>query len=980
MYRPSLQARLVLATLVVAAVGTIAAVFGAGWWAHERALKAGEEALRQSVLMLDRSIDRAVDTLDILTNEVTYDLNHYQDGYFAAEDYLIELIATVDHVVLAEVVDPAGRVIAASAPGRIGEVRPDLPASVLPPTAPESEQTALVTIGLAEPSVQVAAATTEHLIAVNVASAGLTGTIYLEPAFFHEAINGATTWKNQTADLFAPDGIPMTRGSADWNRALRSLTHGGTIEPHSQFTPPSRTLRSDDWIIAHRWLPHLGVHVATAVPQATVLIGWHEDLVVAGLIGLVILIATGALARVTIRIDRRNAHAETQLKEMTERLNLAFEGSNDGVWDWNTRADQAYYSPRWCALLGYGPVEVDPRPQSWMDLLHPDDKEQVCAAIAAHLEGRSPVYSAVHRMRRKEGGWIWVESRGKALRAADGRAYRMVGTMTDIEEKKRQEMALLAARDDAEAANRSKSEFLAVMSHEIRTPMSGVLGMAQVLLSTALTTKQRRFAELIRSSGESLLAILNDILDFSKLEAGHLKLEALDFVLNEELDAVIRLMDAPARAKGIALHVDDRTDGRVALKGDPTRIRQILMNLISNAIKFTEEGSVTLRCRIQQRADGCEVNFEIIDTGIGMTEEVRRSLFQKFTQGDTSIARRYGGTGLGLAICHQLTTLMNGTIRVESQPGVGSRFCVALRLPKAGAIPRSVLDPLPATTRPALSRLRVLAAEDNAVNRVLLQELLGPHVAQLDIVGDGEAAIAAAGRQPYDVVLMDVRLPGIDGVAACQAIRALGGPCSTLPIIALTANAMSEQHAGYLAAGMSACLSKPIDTDRLYAILAEIAGEADQTARLDRTMAIDPPAATAPVVPVEQPEDDHPLISEAGLDQLVTIIGGESVAGLLHQLIRQLSESLRQAEEATDQPGAMSAIAHTLAGAAGNCQAVRVSKRARALENAISAGDPIAEPLAAMRQAVEATVPVLEAKIERLFAEAIEPTPRVAAQ
>lgn len=988
MYRPSLLARLVLAALAVAAVGTVAAVVGAGWWAHERALKAGEEALRQSVLLLDRSIDRAVGSLDVLTTELVHDLHHHGDRDFAAGAYLADQIAGLDHVVLAEIVDPSGRVVAASDGRRVGLRRRDLPAAAAA-AAGAADQPAQITITLPDVATDPAdpLSARGRLIAVNIAAAGHIGTIYLEPAFFSEAIASATAWKNQAADLLTPEGTPMTRGRAAWNAPLAALAAAGTSEPGSLFAPPSRTLRHSDWIVAHRWLPDLGIHVATAVPKATVLTGWHEDLRVAVTIGLVLLLAIGGLALVMIRVDRSHARTQAQLREVTERLNLAFEGSNDGVWDWNTSADRAYYSPRWCALLGYDPDEIAPRPQSWMDLLHPDDRESVCSAIEAHLAGRTPVYSAVHRMRRRDGDWLWVESRGKAIRAADGRAYRMVGTMTDIEEKKRQELALLAARDEAEAANRSKSEFLAVMSHEIRTPMSGILGMTRVLLGTALTTKQRRFAELIRTSGESLLAILNDILDFSKLEGGHLKLEALDFMLNDEIDAVVRLMETPARAKGIALHVDDRTGGRVALKGDPTRIRQILMNLISNAIKFTDEGSVTLRCRVQPRADCCEVNFEVIDTGIGMTEEVRRNLFQKFTQGDTSIARRYGGTGLGLAICHQLTTLMNGTIKVESQPGVGSRFCVALRLPKADSMPRPATEPLPAPSRPALVHLRVLAAEDNEVNQVLLQELLGPHVAVLDIVGDGEAAIAAARRAQYDVVLMDVRLPGMDGVTACRAIRRLGGEWARRPIIALTANAMTEQHAGYLAAGMTACLSKPIDIDRLYTILAEIAAGAVPQAGLDQAMPKTPTPLRAAPAPARRadrdataPDDDAPLLSEAGIDQLVAIIGSESMAGLLRQLARQLNESLRQAEDAVDQPAALAAIAHTLAGAAGNCQAVRVSRRARALENAINAGEPIETVVAALREAIEATLPAVADRIARLTEETTHPAPRVAAQ
>ncbi|MGF1627574.1 MAG: ATP-binding protein [Alphaproteobacteria bacterium] len=985
--RLSTQARIALTTLAVAAAVTFAAVLGAGWWAQERALKAGEEALRHSVLLLDRSVDRAMNSLNFLTNELIYDLQHYGDGDTDADGYLAVQVATAQHVVLAEIVDSTGLVVAASDDARLGRLRRDLLDAVpsVPTLAAHAGQ---VTIGLATPSGEAddPLGDATDLIAVNIAAAGLTGTLYLEPAFFDEAIAGTTTWKNQTADLFQADGTPMTRGRLAWNRALRDLTHGDSVGLQNQYAPPSQTLRSNNWLIAHRWLPDLGIHVATAVPKSTVLIGWQNDLLVAGSIGLATLLVLGVLTLSTMHIDRRNSANEAALKGVTERLNLAFEGSNDGVWDWDTNADVAYYSPRWCSLLGYGSQDIAPKPQSWMDLLHPEDKQAVCSAIQQHLDGTTPVYSAVHRMQRKGGGWLWVESRGKALRAPDGHAYRMVGTMTDIEEKKRQEIALLAARDEAEAANRSKSEFLAVMSHEIRTPMTGVLGMAQVLLTTALTTKQRRFADLIKSSGESLLAILNDILDFSKLEAGHLKLETLDFLLNDEIDAVMRLMELPAQAKRVSLHLDDRTDGRVALRGDPTRIRQILMNLIGNAIKFTEDGSVTLRCRVHPRAAGrWEVNFEVIDTGIGMTEEVRRSLFQKFNQGDASIARRYGGTGLGLAICHQLTTLMDGTIKVESQANVGSRFCVSINLPKANATPRAAIDQLPASKRPDLADLRVLAAEDNAINQILLHELLAPYVAVLDIVDDGEAAIDAATRGDYDVVLMDVRLPGIDGVAASREIRGLGGVWTTRPIIALTANAMSEQHAAYIEAGMTACLSKPIDCERLYATLSGIAAGSQSHATLeDAKMADGSFVATPHRTPTpdhaREADEEFPLLSQDGLGQLVAIIGGESVAGLLQQLAQQLEESMRQLDEAAGQPTLLSAIAHTLAGAAGNCQAVRASKAARALEHAISCGESPADPISALRRAVTDTLPAIAATIDQLHADATPATRRYAAQ
>lgn len=971
----SLQSRLALATLALAALATFAAVAGAGWWAHERALRAGEEALKQSVLMLDRSVERSLADLQHRAIEIAQE--YRQVGNPAAGTVRPPLQATrLDRVVRIEVADRTGRILASSEAARVGTAWAE------PPDVARGQRSS--------GTMRLSSADDGYL-AIDLYGDEVVVRMILEPTFFAEPLAAVTTWKNQDADLLSGDGLPITGSRTAWHEPMPALPIEQPISSAGiSYAPPPGTVRTDDWLISHRWVPDLGVRVATAVPKAVVLVGWNTDFLVAVAIGSFVLLIIGILTSITLRTERKAAQTRAKLREMSERMNLAFEGSNDGVWDWHTIVDKAYYSPRWCALLGYEQAEIEQRPQSWMDLLHPDDKAEVCEAIDDHLNGRTPVYTAVHRMRRKSGEWLWVESRGKALIAADGRAYRMVGTMTDIEEKKRQEIALLAARDEAEAANRSKSEFLAVTSHEIRTPMSGVLGMAQVLLNSALTTKQRRYAELIKSSGESLLSLLNDILDFSKLEAGHLALETIDFCLNDEVDAVLRLMGPPARDKAIALECDDRTGGRVFLSGDPTRIRQILINLIGNAIKFTEAGSVTLRCAVKDIADGkAEVSLEVIDTGIGMTPEQQGGLFRKFSQGDPSIARRFGGTGLGLAICHQLTTLMDGTIAIESQPGAGSQFLVTLRLPRATAVspatPPRLQQP---ANRPDLARLRILAAEDNAVNQILLRELLSPHVASLDIVEDGESAIEAAARSLYDVVLMDVQLPGVDGVSATREIRDLSAAWAERPIVALTANAMSDQQAAYLDAGMTACLSKPIDFERLCSLLAEIGRGTDAA---DESGADRPSATTTPPPAVEsktkidahpgnpaaEDEAEHPLLDEAGLHQLVAIIGADSVSSLLQQLKLQFADSMRKIDDALDSPQAIAALAHTLAGAAGNCQAVRVSKTARALDATLDEnGDP-EESIASLHRAVDLTLDAIDAYVDALGAGAASSSPKM---
>jgi glucokinase len=384
---------------------------------------------------------------------------------------------------------------------------------------------------------------------------------------------------------------------------------------------------------------------------------------------------------------------------------------------------------------------------------------------------------------------------------------------------------LREARNAAEAANRTKSAFLATMSHEIRTPLNGILGMAQAIACDTLSPVQRDRLEIIRQSGESLLAILNDILDLSKIEAGHLELEDAEFDLRQLLLGAYAAFTALANKKGLSFtfEIEPGTDG--VYRGDPTRVRQILYNIISNAIKFTASGEVDVRAMWLNDA----IQFVISDTGIGVDPERLPALFDRFVQADTSTTRMYGGTGLGLAVCKELAERMGGTVKADSTVGRGSTFTVTLPLKRLDGGARELTAPptLEAEPGPAPDALplKVLAAEDNEVNRLVLRTLLHQLGVEVATAEDGEAVLARWEDEPWDVILMDIQMPRMDGVTAARRIRQreaeTGRP--RVPIVALTANVMSHQIDEYRQAGMDGHVAKPIQAAELFsALLAEV--------------------------------------------------------------------------------------------------------------------------------------------------------------
>jgi PAS domain S-box-containing protein len=526
-----------------------------------------------------------------------------------------------------------------------------------------------------------------------------------------------------------------------------------------------------------------------------------------------------------IAIDRRRA--EDSLSRSEARARQAAEAAGETARNLTTFFDVSLdmlcirdlegrfvkLSRAWEGALGYPIETLEGAPL--LPLIHPDDVAETREHMA-RASGAGEVFGFINRYRHRDGHYRQLEWR--ARRSGD----LVFAVARDVTERLREEAEMEAAKVAAEAANRAKSDFLANMSHEIRTPLNGVIGVVAALGQTELTAAQREMVELIQSSGATLERLVSDILDVSKIEAGHLTIEERAFDLDAELGGLLDITRMRAEEKGLAFRVEHGEGARGLFRGDGIRIRQVLGNLLSNALKFTAQGQIVARIEVVDPATADEASWlrlEVADTGVGFDPDFAAVLFQRFSQADTTITRRFGGTGLGLSISKTLVEMMGGQIVAESEPGRGSLFRVTIPLtrtsslagldaPAAGAAiaPGALLDG-------GRGALRVLLAEDHPINQKVVQLILGPYGAEVTVVENGVLAVEAFKASSFDLVLMDMQMPVMDGLAATRAIRVherdFGGGART-PIVMLSANAMAHHRHDALAAGADLHVAKPV--------------------------------------------------------------------------------------------------------------------------------------------------------------------------
>ena len=493
-----------------------------------------------------------------------------------------------------------------------------------------------------------------------------------------------------------------------------------------------------------------------------------------------------------------------------ERLSLALDNRHDGLWDWDLRNAHYYLSEQWKRGLGYRPKGLGNSREDWEALIHPEDLAMVRERIDRHLAAETSDFEFEYRLRAANGDWRWIVTHGRVVaRTADGSPARLVGTHRNVTERKGWELEMLRAKETAESASRAKSDFLANMSHEIRTPMNGIIGMTELALDTQLDPEQRGYLQTVKSSAESLLAIINDILDFSKIEAGKMDLEDIEFSLPAVLSDIFKALALRGHQKGLELVFGLSADTPQVLRGDPNRLRQVLINLLGNAIKFTEQGEVEVAVHLIA-SDGARVRlqFDVRDTGIGIPRGKQAEVFGAFSQADTSTTRRYGGTGLGLAICRRLVELMRGRIWLVSEPGVGSTFSFTIEV---GAVRRSERE---SRSSPRFRGMRALVVDDNTTCARELTRVLTDAGFEVETAASGEAAfelLKYAGKrgEPFDVMLVDANMAEPAGFGLPAYFHDEGASCERI-LMMMTSDRQRNDAARCQQLGIRANVVKPV--------------------------------------------------------------------------------------------------------------------------------------------------------------------------
>lgn len=619
--------------------------------------------------------------------------------------------------------------------------------------------------------------------------------------------------------------------------------------------------------------------------------------------------------RKLLEIDR--VLQQQALRTANERMSVATGSAGIGVWEFDIATQKIAWNDQMYRLYDV-PAGAEVTYEIFLNALHPDSRQIVAEAVKDALVGRKP-FDIEFRIVLIDGGSRFLKANAQVMRDEAGSAIRMTGVNWDISERVLQADELRAVHLRAEEALEAKGRFLAMMSHELRTPLNAVVGFSNLLLESneAKTSEGERYLRNIEAASKTLLGIVNDVMIVSKSQAGAIELDPQPFRLADTTEETATMLRQQASVKGLEFKLVYDPMIPEFMLGDDARLKQVLLNLLSNAIKFTHKGKVSLYViLLRNEEQHADIRFVILDTGIGISGESQRKLFKRFSQVDQTISRQFGGSGLGLSICKDLLELMGSTIDVESQEGEGTKFTFDLSLPVMKGIPTGASESI--ETAETGKKLNILVAEDGEMNQELLETILTRQDHKVTMVGNGIEAVEAVTHEQYDLVLMDVNMPLMDGLEATQRIRALGPHGQSLPIIALTANVLSSEVERFLAVGMNAHVGKPFAPKELFAAIQKwgmpsVKGKGPDVKDKVKSVA--------------------PILDEGTLAEMRELMGPLKTQSLLNKLKVQTFQSFQE----MDDRARLCQQAHSLASSSGMLGFQRLSKACLALESALKA-------------------------------------------